>query len=650
MKKAPSLHPWLLILYPILFLYAHNIDELLPQTLLMPCIIALSIGFFFYAILWSVTKSHIKAGLATSAFAIIFYWFGNFQDVFARFIIHNNVLCLIFILMLFVLLCWKMSLHIVKHEVTQESVKKLLVYICVLIGFFLFNIIASYVLEKGYIVKGIIFLGVNICLIAAAVLLIIKLKPALITLFHRFRTFFVLCFLCLVFYIIIYQSGIKGVSHSKLLLLFVPFLLFIFGLTYYLKEGVLKKALFVTLVIIFSVVLFIFAYLFRLTLFYNLIPELFAAMFLTWLVLSIIFSGHTFLKINTILNVASGALLLIPLYNIVTFEMTYWKSPLKVKIEEISIAKPVKTCRIPVYYIILDEYASSETIHELFGYNNSSFTDRLRKLGFYTGDWTTTSDQTVEVVANVLNLGHHPHGLSGRDNFRGLQNNFVSYYFKKAGYKIFQYPVARYEEYMILNDADSIMKLPEKGIRARMNDFNRKIWYYALTRRYIKHDIKNYREQINYVFDNTYKLAQTCNDTPFFVYAHIVSPHAPYIFDSCGNEIGFQSDGLKFYLGQYQYINDKTADLAEKLIKTHAGRCAVIIQSDHGPRLSESGIPTTDEQKLKIFSAIYLPDKNYEIFADSFCININTFAFVFNKLFEETFPLKTKNEVTQKPR
>lgn len=642
MRKNLSLHPWLLTLYPILFLYAHNIDELFPQALLMPCLTALCLGLFFYIIIWVVTRNHIKAALATSVFAVVFYWFGNFQDVFSDLIIHNKVLYLIFILLLFFLVSWRLSMYVARTEVTEKSVKKLLVYMCVLSGFFLLNIIASYIFEKGFIIKGTLLLSVYICLFTAVVMLIIRIKPARIMCLYRYRPFFVLCFLGIALYIVIYQAGVYAVSHSRLMLLFIPLLLLIIGLTYYVREGVFKKVLFIILVIVFSAALYIFVYLHRDNLFYNLIPELFAVMLMTELVLNIIFSKYTFIKINTVLNVVSGALLFIPLYTIISFEINYWKSPLEVSPKNLSTVTYPRASRIPVYFIILDEYASSETIHELFDYDNSPFINRLKELGFYTGDWATTSDHTVDVVASVLNLGHHPQGLSGRDNFRGLQNNFVSQYLKKAGYKILQYPVARYEDYMLMDDADSIIALPKKGLRAYLNDFNRKIWYYALTRRYIKHEVRNFREQINYIFESTIRLAEAYNEKPIFVYAHVVSPHAPYIFDSCGNEIGFQNDGLKYYLGQYQYINNKTADLAEKLVKIHSGQCAVIIQSDHGPRLSESGIPTTDKQKLKIFSAIYLPDKKYEAITDSFCININTFAFVFNDLFGETIPLKSR--------
>ena len=128
---------------------------------------------------------------------------------------------------------------------------------------------------------------------------------------------------------------------------------------------------------------------------------------------------------------------------------------------------------------------------------------------------------------------------------------------------------------------------------------------------------------------------------PFFLYAHFSSPHAPFVFDSTGNEIGFQTDGYQYYLGQYVYLNLKTVEMVDKLLAIHDGKCVIIIQSDHGPREEETGIVTSIKQKRQIFNALYFPDKNYDKITDSVRININTFAFVFNEIFGSQFDLKT---------
>lgn len=46
--------------------------------------------------------------------------------------------------------------------------------------------------------------------------------------------------------------------------------------------------------------------------------------------------------------------------------------------------------RPDIYYIILDEYASSSTIKNVFDYDNSEFTDALKKDGFYIAENSTT--------------------------------------------------------------------------------------------------------------------------------------------------------------------------------------------------------------------------------------------------------------------
>lgn len=85
MKKTMVLHPLFLSVYPVLFLYAHNID-ITPVDDVFTSIIFIT-GFTVLSFLGMrlVLKSKEKAGLIVSLFLLLFFTYGHFYDVLQGF-------------------------------------------------------------------------------------------------------------------------------------------------------------------------------------------------------------------------------------------------------------------------------------------------------------------------------------------------------------------------------------------------------------------------------------------------------------------------------------------------------------------------------------------------------------------------------------
>ncbi len=77
MKKSLVIHPFLFALFPILFLFAHNIGQVSFSEILLPTAIVL--GFTLLLLLSSrlVLKDTQKAGIAVSFFLILFFSYGH---------------------------------------------------------------------------------------------------------------------------------------------------------------------------------------------------------------------------------------------------------------------------------------------------------------------------------------------------------------------------------------------------------------------------------------------------------------------------------------------------------------------------------------------------------------------------------------------
>lgn len=73
MKKSLVLHPFLFAIFPVLFLFAHNIDQFRPNMILGPIAATTCAALLSWALLASVLKDGKKAGLIVSLFLLLFF-------------------------------------------------------------------------------------------------------------------------------------------------------------------------------------------------------------------------------------------------------------------------------------------------------------------------------------------------------------------------------------------------------------------------------------------------------------------------------------------------------------------------------------------------------------------------------------------------
>jgi hypothetical protein len=121
---------------------------------------------------------------------------------------------------------------------------------------------------------------------------------------------------------------------------------------------------------------------------------------------------------------------------------------------------------------------------------------------------------------------------------------------------------------------------------------------------------------------------------PVFTFAHVVSPHSPYVFDrDCRPPPrkvgGSRSEHLAAsYVEQIQCLNHMLLDLVTTLLQTSELPPVILLQGDHGSKTLLFDKAETPEQitlpaakeRLGAFGAYYLPDHGSEVFRDSVTI------------------------------
>lgn len=76
-QKTLVLHPFLIGIYPILFLYSYNISQVSLRALMLPVVLTLAVTFLFWISLGYVIKDFKKSGIIASMGLAIFFSFGH---------------------------------------------------------------------------------------------------------------------------------------------------------------------------------------------------------------------------------------------------------------------------------------------------------------------------------------------------------------------------------------------------------------------------------------------------------------------------------------------------------------------------------------------------------------------------------------------
>ena len=310
-----------------------------------------------------------------------------------------------------------------------------------------------------------------------------------------------------------------------------------------------------------------------------------------------------------------------------------------------------------IYYIVLDGYGRQDVLQREFGLNNSSFIAELEDMGFQVADCSMSNyAQTELTFSTVLNLNYIDalgDGFTVEADDRSqmwplIRDSLVRNLLEELGYQIVAFETGfRWSE---LEDADIYLAPPRSG-EVGLNAFEATLlrstaaWAVLDQARslpdFLVRDFDRSAEQqygrVLYALDQLERSAEIPG--PKFVFAHIVSPHPPFVFDARGDfrdvlEHGdslSEAEYVNGYRDQVIYLNARVAKAVGQIVEASTVTPTIILQSDHGPGNGSS----TD--RMSILNAIRLPAGGKPI-SESIS-PVNTFRLILNRLFEADMPL-----------
>jgi hypothetical protein len=316
-----------------------------------------------------------------------------------------------------------------------------------------------------------------------------------------------------------------------------------------------------------------------------------------------------------------------------------------------------------ILYLVLDGAARQDVLKEYYGYDNSAFLDSLTHLGFHIARESRTNyGQTMLSLASSLNGAYVddmvPPDLRARSDRRPLHgliaNSAVFNALHRQGYRIvvihsgytgteirnadsFVAPVFALNE---MDEGIIASTLVDRGLELLFPDWR----------------VDIHRSRVEFVFDELPE--QMSQPGPVIVFAHVVSPHPPFVFGKEGERVTHQlppgyGDGTDFvkltsreeyvtrYRNQMQFIEKQTLAAVSQILATASSPPVIIIQGDHGPgsRLDWDHPEQTDMwERLAILNAIYLPGPDTPSFRSSET-PVNTFRIVLNRYFRANLPM-----------
>jgi hypothetical protein len=386
-----------------------------------------------------------------------------------------------------------------------------------------------------------------------------------------------------------------------------------------------------------------------------------------------------------VLLVAGAVLIVMPTYTILRQEFSAWNSRAAEARTTAANSSPTLHPSIQdlpdIYYIILDAYGRSDVLRQTYGLDNSDFIRFLESRGFYVASEARSNyPYTILSLASSLNmtlLDSLAPEMSGNCDYKGplgqmIRHSQVRQVLEGLGYQTVAFETGfptteiRDADLFLAPKYDQITGGELASRALSINAFERLLAETTLLRPIIDSlvasqntalaqiDSPYTQHRIRVLYELTELPVAVKSTGPKFVFAHIVSPHPPFLFGRSGEvvpqtkpfkglweTIFTRDEYISGYRDQAAFISSQMEIVIDKIL-AHSNRTPIIIiQGDHGPGADLLVNPPTSAtllERIGILDAYLLPGgKNGALYPS--ITPINSFRVVFNTYFGAGYPL-----------
>jgi hypothetical protein len=316
-----------------------------------------------------------------------------------------------------------------------------------------------------------------------------------------------------------------------------------------------------------------------------------------------------------------------------------------------------------IYFIILDAYSRQDLLKADFNFDNHPFTDQLSALGFQVVECSRSNyNGTALSLSSMLNLNYETTmGVDAASVSSGqntmipfIKNNQVRSNLEQMGYQIYTFdngfPGLDWPEThkFIAPENESLITqnlLPPEALFIKDTGLSILMDSQMDVFKQLQTTIDSpYADHIRLMRNILNKLPGTASlSGPKFVYAHLILPHKPFIFDAQGN---IRTDTNYFkknngdpinndyyregYIGQVEFVNSQMSQILGDILHYSQKPPIIILMGDHGYAATDT--------HFENLMAVYLPGNHVSPFYATIS-NVNVFRQIFNDYFSGTYEM-----------
>jgi hypothetical protein len=326
-----------------------------------------------------------------------------------------------------------------------------------------------------------------------------------------------------------------------------------------------------------------------------------------------------------------------------------------------------------VYVLLLDGYARADILQERFSVDDGPFLDALRDRGFGVANGSHSNYLVTNLsLTSFLNHRHltdlpvieplllDPGASEGPHVFRAAGNPAILGDFRALGYETIA--VSSGFEQVAVRGADRFIDA------GQVNEFEIQLMRPGLLpaiATLVSPDVfsSQQRSRIESVYASVEQLAAKQSAQPRFVFAHVPSPHAPWVMNADGSPrtaTNFESwyadtpgttglsreEVIEGYRGQAAYLAHRTLAAIDAIQAGSTRPPVILVLSDHGSSLDVS--VANPETRLRNLFAAYVPEHE-GLFPDDVTL-VNVFPTLFSAYFDEDLGTSPDTLYTEGPR
>ena len=366
---------------------------------------------------------------------------------------------------------------------------------------------------------------------------------------------------------------------------------------------------------------------------------------------------------TAVANVAGAGLLVVPLLALGSFQIRTFATGTR---SGPHIAAPRSTHAVPappdIYYIIFDRYGDRRTMAS-YGVNNDPLYAFLTNHGFYIArDSHANYIKTSLSVSSSLNMAYHddlaqnpgPESANWLPiNYR-LREHAVGRFLKEQGYTYIHAGSWWWPTHANRN-ADENINFFSAVPHPVMLLFHQPL-IEPITGALRSAAIDDRLQQWHRVRRQLAELGRVADrPEPTFVFAHILVPHPPYVFDADGSYVSFDMESRRStrdnYRNQVLFANQMIVHFVRTILSRSSSPPVILLQGDEGPYPKAGGRPDKQDEfrwrdlnpsqlreRSAILNAYHLPGSGAAALYPSIS-PVNSFRVIFNTYFDTKLPL-----------